>query len=118
MDETDILSDLPVRAFFGLLEADQIPWLPCEDGLFADDDIALAVLCRLLDRLAATGLMPPVARPLLWSLLLRPRMDAVLRDRFTVAALGPAWRTISETLPEPARSRCADYASLSDASAR
>ena len=46
MDETDILSDLPVRAFFGLLEADQIPWYgEQEDGLFADDDIARSRSC-------------------------------------------------------------------------
>lgn len=111
-DDTDMLTDLPANPWQALLDREQIDKLPTIDGLIAYDDVALAVLERLLRAFGATGTVPAVARPVLWSLVLQAGMDRSVRERFTGLQFALGWRAIAHAVPEPAKARCLAYFDL------
>jgi hypothetical protein len=111
-DDTDMLTDLPLHPWIGLLEAEQIGALPSEDGLISYDDVALVVLERLVVAFGTVGFVPSLMPPVLWSMLLQPGMDGAVRERLTGMRFQRGWSVIAEAVFEPAKSRCRDYAAL------
>jgi hypothetical protein len=102
--------DAPERSWLGLLETDDIDRLPTSDGLIDYEDVALAVLPKVLRIAEHVPEHLGMVRHFAEALLLEPGLLEGARERFGGFRHAVAWRMLSGVLREPARSRCLDLA--------
>jgi hypothetical protein len=112
-DDTSMAFDCADRSWLGLLETDDVEFLPTTDGLIDFEDVALAVLPKVL-RIAENvpehlGLVRYFAE----ALLLEPGLLTVAQEHFGGFRHAVAWSMLSGVLREPARSRCLGLAGVS-----
>jgi hypothetical protein len=110
--DEEMVADLPVHSWLGLLDHHDIGDLPRRDGLISWDDVAAFALQRLV-AMAVHPAMPAAAlRHLGRTLLLRPGTDEVVRATLTGRDQEAAWLVLARVLGDPVARRCASYAEL------
>ena len=109
-DDTSMAFDVPDRSWLGLLETDDIDLLPTTDGLIDYEDVALAVLPKVLRVVEHSPQHLGAVRHFAEALLLEPGLCEEAREHFGEFRHVLAWRTLAGVLREPARSRCLDLA--------
>ena len=109
-DDTSMAFDGPDRAWLGLLETDDIDRLPTTDGLIDYEDVALAVLPKVLRIAEHSPEHLVLVRHFAEALLLEPGVCEEAREHLGGFRYVLAWRTLAGVLREPARSRCLDLA--------
>lgn len=114
-DSMTPVSDLPVKAFIGLLLDHQIAGFPARpDGMIEMTEVAVRACTNALRVVKALdgqtrGIAPMVATALLW-----PGVFPLLQARLARPQLAGAWLAIARELPSPARARAEALAVLSE----
>ncbi len=106
VEDTSMMSDLPVRSWLELLEHKDIDDLPAPDGLIDYHDVALAVTPKLLRVAEHVPERVECTRHLAEALVLEPGLYDALRARFGGRRWARAWWTLAGAVREPARGRC------------
>ena len=102
-DDTPMAFDVADRSWLGLLET---------DGLIDYEDVALAVLPKVLRVAEHSREHLGMVRHFAEELLLEPGVCEEARQHFSGFRHVLAWRTLASVLREPARSRCLDLARI------
>ena len=109
-DDTSMAFDGLDRSWLGLLETEDIDRLPTTDGLIDYEDVALAVLPKVLRVAEHCPEHLGAVRHYAEALLLEPGVHEQAREHFGGFRHVLAWSTLADVLREPARSRCLDLA--------
>jgi hypothetical protein len=109
-DGTDVLTDVCARPWTAGLNRKDIARLPVVDGTIDHRDVAILMLERFVAAAATCGTVFRTLRPVLFSLVLHPGLEAHIRSRLCRPEHQTGWQTKVACLPEPARARCSTYA--------
>lgn len=105
-DDTSMAFDAPDRPWLGLLEEEDIDKLPAVGGLIDYEDVALAVLPKVLRVAEHAPEHLGAIRHFAEALLLEPGMCEEAGAHFGGLRHAMAWSMLAGVLREPARSRC------------
>jgi hypothetical protein len=111
-DDTSMAFDCADRSWLGLLDTEDIELLPTTDGLIDFEDVALAVLPKVLRIAENVPEHLGIVRHFAEALLLEPGLVEGARERFGGFRHAVAWSVLSGVLRDPARSRCLDLAGI------
>ena len=110
--DEEMVADLPVNSWLGLLDREDINDLPSTDNLISYDDVPAFALRRMLTLAAHPDVPAALLRHFAWPLLLRPGIDRVVRAELAVPDHAAAWRALAAVTPDLVARRCSAYADL------